>query len=309
MTWSTTVIMKIDLAGPRRRGLAMGLNEAAGYGAVAVTALATGYLAARYGMRPAPFYLGVAYGALGLGLSTLGVRETHRHAQSERGERWRPVDSSDHPLPSGLHLRSIFVQTSLREPALSSACQAGMVNNLNDGLAWGLFPLLFASAGLSVGRIGILAALYPAVWGMGQLVTGALSDRIGRKRLIVVGMLTQALSLAAVAAADSFVMWSFAATLLGAGTAMVYPTLLAVIGDILLAVIGDIAHPEWRARAVGTYRLWRDLGFVVGAVLSGVLADLWGVRSAVWTIAGLTAASGLFAAARMYETMGPRLSL
>jgi len=299
LTWSTTVIMKIDLAGPRRRGLAMGLNEAAGYGAVAVTALATGYLAARYGLRPAPFYLGVAYAALGLGLSTLAVRETHGHAHSEvRGHPRRP-DSSEDPLHAGLSPRGIFVQTSLHEPALSSACQAGMVNNLNDGLAWGLFPLLFASAGLSVGRIGILAALYPAVWGLGQLGTGALSDRIGRKQLIVAGMLTQALALAAVAAADRFALWSLAAVLLGAGTAMVYPT--------LLAVIGDVAHPAWRARAVGTYRLWRDLGFAVGAVLSGVLADLWGVRTAVWAVAALTAASGLIVVARMYETMKPSL--
>jgi MFS family permease len=297
LTWSTTVIMKIDLAGPHRRGLAMGLNEAAGYGAVAVTALATGYLAARYGLRPAPFYLGVAYAALGLGLSTLAVRETQGHARSEaRGHPHRP-DSSVDPLHAGLNPRGIFVQTSLREPALSSACQAGMINNLNDGLAWGLFPLLFASAGLSVGRIGVLAALYPAVWGLGQLGTGGLSDRIGRKQLIVAGMLTQALALAAVAAADSFALWSVAAVLLGAGTAMVYPT--------LLAVIGDVAHPAWRARAVGTYRLWRDLGFAIGAVLSGVLADLAGVRTAVWTVAALTAASGLIVAARMYETMKP----
>jgi MFS family permease len=297
LTWSTTVIMKIDLAGPRRRGLAMGLNEAAGYGAVAVTALATGYLAARYGLRPAPFYLGVSYAALGLGLSTLAVSETQGHAQSEaRGHPGRP-DSSVDPLHAGLPPRGIFVQTSLREPALSSACQAGMVNNLNDGLAWGLFPLLFASAGLSVGRIGVLAALYPAVWGLGQLGTGALSDRIGRKQLIVAGMLTQALALATVAAADSFALWSLAAVLLGAGTAMVYPT--------LLAVVGDVAHPAWRARAVGTYRLWRDLGFAIGAVLSGVLADLWGVRTAVWAVAALTAASGLIVAARMYETKEP----
>jgi MFS family permease len=297
LTWSITVIMKIDLAGPRRRGLAMGLNEAAGYGAVAVTALGTGYLAARYGLRPAPFYLGVAYAALGLGLSTLAVRETQGHAQSEaRGHPRRPDFSAD-PLHAGLTPRGIFAQTSLFEPALSSACQAGMVNNLNDGLAWGLFPLLFASAGLSVGPIGVLAALYPAVWGLGQLGTGALSDRVGRKQLIVAGMLTQALALAAVAAANSFALWSVAAVLLGAGTAMVYPT--------LLAVIGDVAHPAWRARAVGTYRLWRDLGFAIGAVLSGVLADLWGVRTAVWTVAALTTASGFIVAARMYETTKP----
>jgi MFS family permease len=294
LTWSTTVIMKIDLVGPHRRGLAMGLNEAAGYGAVAATALATGYLAARYGLRPAPFYLGIAYAALGLGLSTAAIRETRGHAQAEaRTHHQRP--GGDDNLHGELSSREVFTQTSLREPALSSACQAGLVNNLNDGLAWGLFPLLFAAAGLSIGRIGVLAALYPAVWGIAQLGTGALSDRMGRKQLIVAGMLTQALALAIVAAADTFAVWAPAAVLLGAATAMVYPT--------LLASIGDVAHPAWRARAVGIYRLWRDGGFAVGAVLSGVIADLWGVRAAVWTVSALTAASGLLVAARMYETL------
>jgi MFS family permease len=301
LTWSTTVIMKIDLVGPHRRGLAMGFNEAAGYGAVAATALATGYLAADYGLRPEPFYLGIAFAALGLGLSTAAVRETRGHAQAEA--RSHPAGSADgaDQLHGGLSPGEVFRQTSLAEPALSSACQAGMVNNLNDGLAWGLFPLLFASAGISVGRIGVLAALYPAVWGVGQLGTGALSDRIGRKRLIVAGMLIQALALAIVAWADTFTLWAFAAVLLGVGTAMVYPT--------LLATIGDVAHPAWRARAVGTYRLWRDGGFAVGAILSGVVADAWGVRTAVWTVAALTAASGLLVAARMYETMQPRPDL
>jgi MFS family permease len=204
------------------------------------------------------------------------------------------ADGSDALLHADLTQREVFAQTSLREPALSSACQAGMVNNLNDGLAWGLFPLLFATAGLSVGRIGVLAALYPAVWGFGQLGTGALSDRIGRKALIVGGMLTQAVALGIVAASDTFAFWVVGAVLLGAGTAMVYPT--------LLAVIGDVAHPAWRARSVGIYRLWRDGGFAVGAVLSGVVADLWGVRAAVWTVAALTAVSGALVAARMYET-------
>ena len=188
----------------------------------------------------------------------------------------------------------MFVQTSFREPAMSSTSQAGLVNNLNDGLAWGLFPVLFAAAGISVARIGVLAALYPAVWGLGQLVTGALSDRYGRKPFIVTGMLTQAAALALVAAADTFPAWAVAAALLGAGTAMVYPT--------LLAVIGDVAHPTWRASAVGVYRLWRDGGFAAGALFCGIIADLWGVRAAIWVIAALTAASGLLAAARMYET-------
>ena len=294
LTWSTTVIMKIDLVGPARRGLAMGLNEAAGYGAVAATALATGYLAARYGLRPAPFYLGIAFAALGLGLSALVVRETRGHAAMEAGDHVARTDGRHDHLHGELTDRAVFAQTSLREPALSAASQAGMVNNLNDGLAWGLFPILFAAAGLSVTRIGVLAALYPAVWGAGQLVTGALSDRLGRKRLIVAGMLTQAAALGLVAAANTFGLWVVAAVLLGMGTALVYPT--------LLAAVGDVAHPAWRARAVGVYRLWRDSGFAAGALLSGVLADLWGLRAAVWAVAAVTAASGAVVALRMYET-------
>ena len=291
LTWSTTVVMKIDLVGPSRRGLAMGLNEAAGYGAVAVTALATGYLAQAYGLRPAPFLLGIAFAALGLGLSTVAVRETRDHARLEAATHQARADG----LHGTLTNRQVFVQTSFREPALSSASQAGLVNNLNDGLAWGLFPILFAAAGLSVGRIGVLAALYPAVWGIGQLITGALSDRWGRKWMIAAGMWLQAIALAMIAVSDSFLRWAMAAALLGAGTAMVYPT--------LLAVIGDVAHPAWRARAVGTYRLWRDGGFAVGAVLAGVVADALGIRAAIWTVAALTAASGLIVAIRMYETL------
>ncbi|MQA01997.1 MAG: MFS transporter [Streptosporangiales bacterium] len=286
LTWSTTVIMKIDLAGPARRGLAMGLNEAAGYGAVAATAAATGYLAANYGLRPAPFLLGLSYAVLGLGLSLGVVRETRAHAELEA--------ASHAHVPPPLDNRQVFTRTSFREPALSSASQAGMVNNLNDGLAWGLFPLLFGTAGLTVAQIGVLAALYPAVWGAGQLATGALSDRLGRKHLITAGMLTQAAALALIAYAGTFAVWAGAAVLLGVGTALVYPT--------LLAAVGDVAHPSWRARAVGVYRLWRDGGFAVGAVLSGVAADLWGLRAAVWVVAAVTAASGVLVAVRMYET-------
>ena len=294
LTWSTTVVMKIDLVGPARRGLAMGLNEAAGYAAVAVTALATGYLAQTYGLRPAPFLLGVAFAALGLGLSTLAVRETREHARLEAANHVARADGRHDHLHGELTDRQVFTQTSFREPALSSASQAGLVNNLNDGLAWGLFPILFAGAGLSVARIGILAALYPAVWGAGQLVTGALSDRWGRKWLIASGMWLQAVALGLVALADAFAAWAVAAALLGAGTALVYPT--------LLASIGDVAHPAWRARAVGIYRLWRDGGFAVGALLAGIVADLLGVRAAVWAVAALTAVSGLVVAVRMYET-------
>jgi len=290
LTWSTTVIMKIDLVGPSRRGLAMGLNEAAGYGSVAITALATGYLAAAYGLRPAPFLLGAAYIAAGLGLSAAAVRETRDHARYEAATHVTVGDD----LPGHLSTRQVASLTSFREPALSAASQAGMVNNLNDGLAWGVFPILFASHGLTVGQIGVLAALYPAVWGAGQLVTGALSDRIGRKWLITAGMLIQAAAIGLIALATTFAPWAAAAVLLGAGTAMVYPT--------LLAAIGDVAHPAWRARSVGVYRLWRDGGFAVGALLAGLIADAYGILAAIWTVAALTAVSGLVVAVRMYET-------
>jgi MFS family permease len=290
LTWSTTVIMKIDLVGPAKRGLAMGFNEAAGYGAVALTALATGFIAANHGLRPAPFFLGVAYAGLGLGLSTLFVRETHGFAKQEAATHVVAPDGLAGDLSTG----DIFVLTSFKEKALSSCAQAGMVNNLNDGLAWGLFPLYFAAAGLSIARIGILAALYPAVWGVGQLITGGLSDRIGRKWLIAGGMFTQAFAIALIGATAGFWIWAASATLLGAGTAMVYPT--------LLAAIGDVAHPSWRARSVGVYRLWRDGGFAIGALLAGIIADLLGLSAAIYTVAAITAVSGGVVALRMYET-------
>jgi MFS family permease len=285
LCWSTTVIMKIDLAGPRRRGLAMGLNEAAGYFAVALTAWLTGLIAARAGLRPEPFYLGLAYAGLGLGLSALLVHETWGHAHREA-----QLADAEEQLPT----REVLARTSLREPALSACSQAGLVNNLNDGLAWGLLPLLFVSGGLPVGQVGLLAALYPAVWGLGQLLTGPLSDRLGRKPLITGGMLLQAVALAGTAVAGSFLPWAASAVLLGVGTAMVYPT--------LLAAISDVAHPSWRASAVGVYRLWRDAGFAVGALLAGLVADLAGMVAAVWVVAALTAASALVVAVRMYET-------
>jgi MFS family permease len=288
LTWSTTVVMKIDLVGPRQRGLAMGFNEAAGYGAVALTAVLAGYLAAHYGLRPAPFLLGLSYALIGLGLSAVFVHETRGHAQLEASHQG---DAESHVGPSN---REIFSRTSFTEPALSSASQAGLVNNLNFGLSWGLFPLLFATTGLSVERIGVLVAVYPAVWGAGQILTGALSDRWGRKHLITAGMLTQAAALALIASVDSFAWWIAASALLGAGTAMVYPT--------LLAAIGDVAHPLWRARAVGIYRLWRDSGYAAGAIVGGITADLWGLRAAVWAAAAITVVSGLVVALRMYET-------
>ena len=287
LTWSTTVIMKIDLVGPARRGLAMGFNEAAGYTAVAGTALATGWIAANHGLRPGPFLLGLAYAGIGLAVSAAFVRETRDHAR---------LEAAQHPTPTAgeVSTKQIFITTSFTEPALSSCSQAGLVNNLNDGLAWGLFPLYFAASGLSVSRIGILAALYPAVWGLGQLATGGLSDRYGRKPFIVGGMLLQAAALAWVASSTGFAPWAAAAMLLGAGTAMVYPT--------LIAAIGDVAHPAWRARSVGVYRLWRDSGFAAGALLAGLIADAVSVRAAIWTVAALTAASGIAVLVRMYET-------
>ncbi|MBA2632413.1 MAG: MFS transporter [Chloroflexi bacterium] len=288
LTWSTTVIMKIDLVGPARRGLAMGLNEAAGYGAVALTAFATGLLAEQFGLRPAPFLLGLAFAALGLGASVVFVRETRQYAQHE---------GAAIPATARRPLSQVMLSTTLRERALSAASQAGLVNNLNDGMAWGLLPLYFAAAGLSVAQIGILAALYPAVWGVGQPLTGALSDRLGRKGLIAGGMFLQAAAITVFAVGGEFVIWAGAAVLLGIGTAMVYPT--------LLAVIGDVAHPTWRASAVGTYRFWRDLGFAAGALVSGVVADLAGFDAAIWTVAGVTALSGVVVLARMYETHPP----
>jgi MFS family permease len=287
LTWSTTVIMKIDLAGPERRGLAMGLNEFAGYGAVALSALATGYVAAVWGLRPEPFYLGVAFVAIGLVLSVLLVRETHAHARHE---------AEDHavPVPPALSQREVFVKTSFLDRDLSSISQAGLVNNLNDGMAWGLLPLFYAAAGMSLERIAWLAAIYPAVWGIGQLFTGALSDRIGRKRLIVGGMWVQAIGIVLIVLSSALPGFAAGAALLGVGTAMVYPT--------LLAAIGDVAHPAWRASSVGVYRLWRDLGYAVGALLAGVTADAFGISAAIWLIAAVTFVSGVLVAVRMRET-------
>ena len=289
LTWSTTVIMKIDLAGPQRRGLAMGLNESAGYLAVAATALATGLIAAEYGLRPEPFYLGLVFAGLGLGLSGLAVRETQTHVEHEAA-----IHAADHPA-STMGIGEVLVETSLRNRSLSAVSQAGLVNNLNDGMAWGLLPIFYAAGGLTVSQIGLLAAVYPAVWGLGQLFAGRLSDRAGRKWMIVAGMWVQAAAIMLIALGSSLSVWAAGGIILGAGTAMVYPT--------LLAAVGDVAHPTWRASAVGVYRLWRDLGFAVGAVLTGVVADATSAETAIWVVAALTFASGLLVAFRMEETL------
>ncbi len=288
LTWSTTVIMKIDLAGPQKRGLAMGLNEFAGYFAVAASALATGFVAAHHGLRPQPFYLGVAFVAIGLVLSVALVRETKHHVAAEsrlHGE----LPPGGVPSP-----REVFWRTTLLDRNLSSVTQAGLVNNLNDGMAWGLFPLVFAAANMDLARIGTLAAIYPATWGIGQLFTGAWSDRVGRKWLIAGGMWVQAVGIVAVVLATGFAGFALGAALLGIGTAMVYPT--------LLAAIGDVAHPSWRASSVGVYRLWRDLGYAIGALVAGAIADAFGLPWAMALVAALTFGSGVLVAIRMRET-------
>jgi MFS family permease len=295
LCWSMTVIMKIDLVGPKRRGFAMGLNEFAGYGAVALAALASGYLASVYGLRPVPFYLGIGFAVLGLILSLAFVRDTTGHAREEARNH---AGGAVEPPP----FREVFAVTSYRDATLFSVSQAGLINNLNDGMSWGLFPIFFASHGLAVGRIGVLASTYPAVWGLSQLATGALSDRWGRKWMIVAGMWVQAAGIWLIVGTPSltsreggsFWLWVAGAVLLGLGTALVYPTLLAAVGDVV--------HPGWRASAVGVYRLWRDTGYAVGALLSGVIADLFGLAWAIGVVGALTFISGLVVAVRMRET-------
>lgn len=290
LAWSTTIIMKIDLVGPTRRGLAMGLNETAGYVGVALAALAAGYLAATYGVRPAPFLLGIGFAVLGLLLTLFLIRETQEYARLEASQAAQGEDPTDKPTG-----REIFIRTSFTDRTLSSVSQAGFVNNLNDGMAWGLLPLFFAAGGLSIGQIGVLAAVYPGVWGMGQLVTGWASDRLGRKWMIASGMWVQAAGILFIAVTRSFASWIVGAVLLGLGTALVYPT--------LLAAIGDVANPSWRASVVGVYRLWRDSSYAVVAVLAGGVADLFGFIPAIATVGILTATSGLMVAVRMRESL------
>ena len=292
LCWSTTVIMKIDLVGPRRRGLALGLNEASGYLAVAGAALASGALAARYGLRPEPFLLGVVFAVAGLLLSVFFVQDSHAHARHEAALHGSPAS------PATPSFREIFRLTSWGDRRLFAVSQAGLVNNLNDGMAWGLLPLFFTAGGLGIGQIAILAAIYPAVWGLGQLGTGALSDHAGRKPLIAGGMGVQAAGILLMVATTGFWPWALAAVLLGIGTAMVYPT--------LLAAIGDVAHPEWRASAVGVYRLWRDSGYALGALFAGAIADLLGLRWAIGAVGLLTLASGTVVLAVMTETLAAR---
>jgi MFS family permease len=281
LAWSMTVIMKVDLVGPKSRGLAVGLNEFAGYLSVGLTAFLTGYIAARYGLRPQPFYLGIGYAAVGLVLATLLVRDTRHHVR---------LEASRHAAASmdTLGFWQIFRRTSFGDRNLLAASQAGLVNNLNDGMSWGIFPLFFASFGLGVERIGTLKAVYPVVWGVLQTVTGPLSDRWGRKGLIAAGMWVQAVALCLTAATHSYRWWLVASVLLGVGTAMVYPT--------LIASVSDASHPIWRARSLSVYRFWRDMGYAIGALLAGIITDLVGAAYAIAAIGALTFASGTIVA-------------
>jgi MFS family permease len=276
LTWSMTVIMKVDLVGPKSRGLAVGLNEFAGYLAVGLTALLTGYLASRYGLRPVPIYLGVVYAVLGAALSIFLVRDTREHVLLEMSESTPP--------PARISFWEIFTLTSFRDRNLFAASQAGLVNNLNDGMSWGIFPLFFATFGLGIERIGILKAVYPATWGILQIATGPLSDRFGRKGLIVGGMWVQAAGLILTALTHTFAYWLAGSLLLGIGTAMVYPS--------LIAAVSDVSHPSWRARSLSVYRFWRDLGYAIGALSAGLIADLFGMAWAIGAIGILTFVSG-----------------
>ena len=283
--WSMTVIMKVDLVGPKSRGLAVGLNEFAGYLSVGITAFLAGYIAQRHGLRPQPIYLGMAYTVAGLVLSILLVRDTRQHVGVEVAGHARATDR--------MSFWQVFRRASIGERNLFAASQAGLVNNLNFGVSWGIFPLFFASLGLNVARIGILNSVYPSVWGILQTVTGPLSDRWGRKGLIATGMWVQAIGLLLIAATRGFAGWLVAAGLLGLGTAMVYPT--------LIAAVSDASHPGWRAGSLSVYRFWRDLGYAIGALASGVLADLFGFAWAIAAAGVLAALSGTVVALVMQE--------
>jgi MFS family permease len=286
--WSMTVIMKVDLVGPKSRGLAVGLNEFAGYLAVGITAFLTGYIAQRYGLRPEPFYLGIGYAVLGLGFSALLVRDTRGHVA---------LEARSHAPAETLRFREIFRRTTFGDRNLFAASQAGLVNNLNDGMSWGILPLFFVGFGLSVERIGVLKAVYPAVWGVLQLVTGPLSDRWGRKGLIVAGMGVQAAGLVLTALTESFQWWLLASVLLGIGTAMVYPT--------LIASVSDASHPAWRARSLSVYRFCRDLGYAIGALSAGIITDLFGAAWAISAVGAVTFVSGVVVAVAMTEERTP----
>ncbi|RFS21909.1 MFS transporter [Chitinophaga silvatica] len=293
LAWSMTVNMKIDLVGPKKRGLAMGLNEAAGYGAVGFTALLTGYLASRYGLRPAPFYIGIFYTVAGLILSILVIRDTRDYARLESAQvAQQQITEEKFHKPD---LLWVFRETSFKNKNLFAVSQAGLINNLNDGMSWGVFPLLFISAGVSLEGVGWIKAVYPFVWGIGQVITGPLADKIGRKPLIVWGMFVQAIGHVVIGLEflSPFMSGLIGSILLGIGTAMVYPA--------LLAAVSDTAHPSWRASSLGVYRFWRDIGYSVGALMAGIVASFFGLIWAVHIAGIITFLSGLLVLIRMKE--------
>ena len=297
LCWSMTVNMKIDLVGPGRRGLALGLNESSGYAAVGLATLAASAAAAAYGLRKGPFGLGIALPIVGLMLTIWLVRDTRGHVEAET-EQANKAASPFLPRPS---VGRIFAQASWHDRDLSACSQAGLLNNLNDGMVWGLLPIFLSRAGLSLSAVALITAAYPLSWGILQLGTGALSDRLGRKPLIVAGMAIQGVALLAMVKVQGVGLWVVAAMALGLGTALVYPT--------LLAAVSDVAHPSWRASAVGVYRLWRDLGYVVGALLAGAIADLAGIPAAIVAVALVTLASAVVALVRLRETLPTRTGL
>ncbi|OGS77813.1 MAG: MFS transporter [Candidatus Fluviicola riflensis] len=293
LAWSMTVNMKIDLVGPKRRGFAMGLNEAAGYGAVGLTALLTGYLASRYGLRPQPFYIGIAYTLVGLLLSVFVIRDTRKHAVLEAGN---VIKTASGEIAHKPNLLWVFKETSFKNKNLFSISQAGLINNLNDGMSWGVFPLLFISMGVGLEGVGWIKAIYPVVWGVGQIITGPLADKIGRKPLIVWGMFVQVFGHIVIGLEffDPLTSGIIGSVLLGLGTAMVYPA--------LLAAVSDSAHPSWRASALGVYRFWRDIGYAVGALMAGIVGSIFGLMWAVHIAGLITLISGIIVWIRMTET-------
>ncbi|KHE70832.1 MFS transporter [Halobacillus sp. BBL2006] len=284
LAWSMTVNMKVDLAKATQRGIAVGFNEFAGYLGVALTAVISGYVATTYSLTPEPFYIGILIVIIGFLLS-LSAKDTSGHVKIQANDKKK----------TSVNTNEIFKLTTWKNKNLSTASFAGMTTNLKDGMAWGLFPLFFATTGLTVGQIGTIIAIYPAAWGFFQLFTGGLSDRIGRKLLITVGMWMQAIALWWILFVDGYGLWLAGAVLLGLGTAMVYPT--------LIASVSDVAHPEWRASSMGIYRFWRDSGYAFGALAAGLFADVFSVDWAIGLVSLLPLAAGLLTAIRMDETL------
>ncbi len=292
LAWSMTVNMKIDLVGPKKRGLAMGINEASGYSAIGLTALITGYIATNYGLRPEPFYLGIAYTVLGLLLSIFVVKDTRKHTQLESFQI-KTKDSIKNPHKPSFPW--VFKETSIKNKNLFSISQAGLINNLNDGMAWGVFPILFISLGVHLEGVGWIKGIYPLVWGLGQIITGPLSDRVGRKPLIVWGMIIQSVGFGIIGLElfEPLISGLTGAVFMGIGTAMVYPS--------LLAAVSDVAHPNWRASSLGVYRFWRDLGYAIGALLAGILGTYFGLFTTINIVAVITLLSGLVVWVKLNE--------